>query len=108
MEYIISLHTSIRIVVASECQICMYNADSTLPIQTDLVPKCLASAEPVFFNNFQNKQKSKMSSQDIFMFKSMILNICEFLYIAPRFNTHPSTSRLDRKYMYTQIPRHQI
>lgn len=83
-------------IVASECQKCMYNAGSTLPIQTYLIPKCLALAEPVSLTTFRINRKAKHQGQDTSRSESMVSKTLIFLTWYTYYE----------KYTYTQIVKH--
>lgn len=89
MECITSVHTSLKDYCCFWVPNCMYNADSTLPIQTYLIPKCLAIAEPVSLTTFRINRKAKHWGQNTFRFEPMILKTCNFPYIVPLYSIHP-------------------
>lgn len=100
MEYITSVHTSLKDYCCFWMPKCMYNANSTLPIQTYLIPKCLALAEPVSLTTFRINRKAKHWGQDSSRFKSMILKTCDFPYIAPRYSIHPLLDWMERTHTH--------
>lgn len=73
----------------------MYNAGSTLPIQTYLIPKCLALAEPVSLTTFRINIKAKHQHRDTSRFESMVSKTLIFLMYT-----------YYEKYTYIQIVKH--